>query len=156
MAKERTEAARPIRLSVRSVDRVLVEPGDEDRFLMTAREAAIACKVAQDEKGWQETFDQFLIYVQKWCQAHSDKVAACYVGIGDGSLSVLVCTKTADYDFDFEDVITDLDLDLVKQFAWCIAEVMQVPQQVREGQPSLAKAILVYGDGNRAPATGAT
>lgn len=156
MAKERTAAPRPIRLNFRSVEQVLVEPGDEDRFLITAREAARACKVAQDEKEWKETFDQFLIYLQRWCKSHKDKVAACYVGIGDGTLSIVVCTKAAEYDFDFEDVITDLDLDLVKKFPWCVAEVMQVPSSLKDGQPSLEQAIMVYGDGSRTQATGST
>jgi hypothetical protein len=44
------------------VQQVVVEPGDQDRFVMTAREAARACQAAQDEKSFQDEFERFLLY----------------------------------------------------------------------------------------------
>jgi hypothetical protein len=153
MAKERTRS-RPIHLNYRSVKQVLVEPEDQDRFMMTAKEAARACKQAEDEKGWVDRFNEFLIFLGEWCKAHSADVAAGYVDIGDGGLDILICTEGAGYREDFEDTLTDLDLDIVKKFPWCVAEVAQIPCKAKEGQMSFERAILVYGDGKRAPETG--
>lgn len=153
MAKERTKT-RPIHLTYRSVEKVLVEPDDKDRFMITARAAAIACKQAEDEKEWVEKFKQFLLYISQWCAQHDDDVSAAYVDIGDGVLDILICTTGEGYRFDLDDTLTELDLALVKEFPWCIAEVMQVPGKAKEGQMSFEKAILVYGDGKRSSEAG--
>ena len=70
----------PIYLNFRSVQQVVVEGDKEDRFMMTMREAAYACRQAQDEKEFKEQFDQFLYSVHQWCEARADKIEAGYVG----------------------------------------------------------------------------
>jgi hypothetical protein len=148
MATGRATHAGPIRLNFRSIQQVVVEPEDENRFLMTAREATRACEQAQGEKELREQFTQFMLYLHKWCEAHADEVCAAYVYPGDGFLNILVCTRGDGYRFDFDDQVTELDIDVARQFGWLRAEVMQVPESAREGQVSLEKAILVYGDGS--------
>jgi hypothetical protein len=154
MARDRAVSAGPIHLSVRSVQQVVVEPEDENRFMMTAKEAARACEQAQNEKDLREHFTQFLVYLMGWCNKHETEVHACYVYPGDGFLNVLVCTRGEEYRFDFDDAVTELDIDLTRQFDWLTAEVMQVPEGAREGHVSLEKAILVYGDGSGPRAAG--
>jgi hypothetical protein len=75
-------------------------------------------------------------------------VRATYVYPGDGFLNALVCIQGEDYRFDFDDAVTELDIDLARQFDWLTAEVMQAPEKAREGHVSLEEAILVYGDGS--------
>jgi hypothetical protein len=156
MAEERAARSRPIRIGFQSVEKVLVEPEDNDRFLITAREAARACKQAEDNKEWGENFSQFLVFLEKWAKSKKDKLDALFLDIGDGSLTVLACTPGENYDFGFDDELSELDLAIVDRFPWCIAEVMQVPTRLKESQISFEKAIQIYGDGTRTQTAGST
>jgi hypothetical protein len=148
MPTDRTTSAGPIRLNYRSVQQVVVEKADEDRFLMTAREAARACEQAQDVKELLEQFKAFLVYLRDWCEKHAADLCAAYAYPGDGFLNVLLCTKGEGYRFDLDDAVTELDIDIARQFSWLAAEVLQAPERAREGHPSIEKAIIVYGDGS--------
>lgn len=154
MAKDRTTSSEPIRLNFRNETRVVVEPADEDRFVVTVREAAQACKQAQDNKEWESQFNNFLVYLENWSESHSDTIKTVYVNVADGALNILICTGDELYNVDFDDTITELDLELVKRFHWLIAEVMQVPESVQCDRIPYEKAILVYGDGKRTQAAG--
>jgi hypothetical protein len=147
MAKDRATSSDPIRLSFRSEKRVMVEPEDEDRFFVTMREAAQACKQAQDDKQWQEKFNEFLVYLESWGEANANRLSSVLVSVGDGALNILICTPSDTYDEELDDPITALDLDLVKRFPWLVAEVMQVPSAAQGDRAPYEKAILVYGDG---------
>ncbi|MBI1901024.1 MAG: hypothetical protein HYS13_07930 [Planctomycetia bacterium] len=126
----------------------MVEPDDEDRFVVTAREAALACKQALDSIEWSKQWNDFLVRVHAWCQDHSSAVKAGYVTVGDSALNVLVCVKATDYNFDLEDELAEFDLELSQQFPLCRADVMQIPNQseLKSGLPGEA-ALVVYGDG---------
>jgi hypothetical protein len=156
MATDRVNASRPIRLTFRSEMRVVVEPDDEDRFVMTMREAALACKQVADNKAWEEAFDTFLVYLEKWSESHADKVSAVYFSVGDGALNIFVCTPSELYDIELDDIISELDIALVQKFPWLVADVLQIPGSLQGERFPLEKAILVYGDGKRAPAAGPT
>ena len=148
MVTDRALGTGPIHLNFRSIKQVVVEPEDENRFMMTAKEAARACEIAQNEKELREQFSQVLLSLKEWSEYRSSRVVATYVYPGDGFLNVLICTRGGDYDFDFDDEVTDLDIALTKQFGWLTAEVMQAPESARDGHTSLEKAICVYGDGS--------
>lgn len=147
-------ASEPIRLNFRSETRVVVEPEDNDRFVMTVKEAAQACKKAVDDKNFQDDFRQFLIHLEQWGESQAAKISAIYVNIGDGVLNVLVCTPSQAYDVDLDDTISDLDLELVDRFPWVVAEVMQVPASQCGDRSPFEKTIVVYGDGKRPPVEG--
>ena len=153
MTSDRTLSAGPIRIDFRSVQQVLVEPADENRFMMTAKEAARACELAQTDKELRAAFSELLVYLRDWC-GKQGKVEASYVFPGDGYLNILVCTHGDDYDFEFDDAVSELDIELTRQFAWLAAEVVQVPARATEGHAALEKAIIVYADGSRPPETG--
>ena len=150
MATGRTSEQRPIHLHFESTKKVFVEAEDEDRFLMTARDAARACKQFEDEKGWEDQFNRFLVRLREWCEEHADRVETACVAIGDGGLNIFIITNSPDYDFDFDDIVTELDLALAKEFTWYAAEIMQLPRTAKEGELSLQKVLVVYGDGSRA------
>jgi hypothetical protein len=134
----------PVHLDIRSVRQVIVHPEDEDRFMMTAKEAARACQQAQTEKDLREQFTQFLLYLREWCEKHTAEVRYAYAYPGDGFLNVLICTSGEGYRCEFDDAVTELDIALTQKFIWLAAEVMQAPESVRDGHISLEKAILVY------------
>lgn len=68
-----------IHLSFKSVKQITVEPADENRFMMTAKEATRACEQAQNEKEIRDSFSGVLIYLREWCIQHSETVADAYV-----------------------------------------------------------------------------
>lgn len=144
-------AAKPIHLTFRSVEQVVVEPDDNDRFVTTAAEAARACQQAQATKEFQDEFKAFLSHIHGWCTAHGKEVESGYVDIGDGGLRVNICMKSDDFDFDFDDLITELDIELAQQFPKCIAEVTQIPREVcRKLDVDAEFSLQVYGDAERA------
>jgi hypothetical protein len=148
-AKVSPVVQKPIVLTLRSIEKVLVEPDDRDRFVVTAAEAAQACKQFDDVKEWQGKFNALLDSLREWCEQQAEIVASAYVAVVDGCLIVVVGTKGEDYSFDFDDEITDLDLKLIEEYPWLIAEILHVPAQSLERHVSTEKAIQVYGDGTR-------
>ena len=145
---DNTEArVEPIRLNFESKRQVVVSPDDEDRFVTTEGEAALACKRESDDKEFKEQFLQFLTHLHDWCSRFTDVVRACYVTVGDSSLNVLICLHKKDYNFDFEDTIVDLDIEISQKFPLCIIEVLQVPNQSSLTRDLPDEALFVYGDG---------
>lgn len=152
MTEDVTTPQRPIHLNFHSVEQIVVVPDNEDRFCVTMREAAQACKRAEDEKEWQQDFNRFLVFLHQWGTDHATLADSLLVKVSDGTLNVLVCTVGEWYDTDLDDTISGLDLTLVKEFPWLVADVMQVPRSVLRGDRiPIEKAILVYGDGKRTP-----
>lgn len=149
-----TKATGVIRLDFRSEEQVLVIPDDQDRFVTTVRDAALACKHYDQFGEWKEQYNDFLTFLHEWCIKHHDKVRAGYVTIGDASLNVLVFLHSAEYDFDFENEIVELDVKLADQFPLCSAEVLQVPNQPDLTGELPDEALCVYGDGEFPSETG--
>lgn len=150
MIEDMTTSHRPIQIDFKSAEVILVVPDNEDRFLLTMKEAAQACKRAATEKEWQHDFDRFLVHLHEWGTRNASRVDSVLVKVSDGVLNVLVCTAGDWYNTDLDDMITELDLDLVKEFDWLIADVTQVPRSVLQGDRiPFEKAIRVYGDGKR-------
>ncbi len=128
------------------MQQVVVEKADEDRFMMTAKEAARACAIAQDEKELRDQFVQVILFLRDWCRQYAD-VSYCYGCPGDGHFNILICTKGEPYRHDLEDHVTELDVNLFKQFPWLRAELGQVPSSVADENVTLEKAIVIYGRG---------
>ncbi len=63
MATGQVTSAGPIHLNFQSVQQVVVHPEDENRFMMTAKEAARACELAQNAKELRDQFTQFILYL---------------------------------------------------------------------------------------------
>ncbi len=146
----------PIRLDFQSKRQVVVSPDDEDRFVTTEGEAAIACKQWSNREMFKEQFNAFLTEIHDWCEVRSAKVRSCFVSIGDSSLNILICTHGVDYDFEFDDAIVNLDVSLSEKFPLCIAELLQIPNQAALTKELPKEALWVYGDGGRTSQTSNT
>ena len=146
MSTEQAPIVGPIQLSFRSIQQVVVEQADEDRFMMTAKEAARAYALAQNEKELREQFVQVILFLREWCR-HNSEVERCYGYPGDGHFNILVCTTGAEYRHDIEDQVTQLDVNLFRQFPWLRAELVHVPSSVADKNVTLEKAIVIYGKG---------
>lgn len=140
--------AKPIRLDFTSVMQVVVTPENKDRFVTTSKEAAHACKVAEDSKAWGGEFDQFLMFVHEWCAQYAHEALKCFVGVSDEGLTVFVVTKGAEYNFGFDDAITALNLEIADKFPSISANAIQVPNVAEDNLASfvsLPHAIQVHG-----------
>lgn len=140
---------KPLRLHFKSEQRVLVVTEDEDRFMTTSREAAIACRRAQDEQEWRDEFQAFLGHIHEWCKEHADVIDRAYVGFGDEGLKVFLVTKGKDYCSDLDNAAADLDIDLGHRFPGCPAYVMHLPNRPLEALQSFfspPKAMQLYGN----------
>ncbi len=143
--KSRTEG-QIIRLTHRG-RQVIVEPDDEDRFVMTAQNAVKAC---QDSKQRQEairTFKEgFLVPLLDWCRKFLDKVQACYVAAPTTFLQVFVIGKSQKYDFDLSEELSALELKLAD--TWRVS-VLQLPATAPDDLQSFFNtegAIEVYAE----------
>jgi hypothetical protein len=146
------ENPKPIHLTYRSVEQVVVEPDDQDRFVTTVRDAARACKSAQADAEWRDQFEAFLAFIHEWCVERTEFVDASFVGVGDGELRVAICTSKNDFDFDFEEEVTELDILLAQKFPQCISEVTQFPRSILT-PADFSEAIMTYGDASAASST---
>lgn len=145
---------KPIQLHFQSTSQVTVVPDDEDRFVTTEKEAALACQQFEHSREWNRQWNDFLFHLNGWCENHKNVIEAGYVTVGDSALNVLLCLHGSDYDFSIEDEIADLDLELSEKFPLCMAEVIQIPNQP-ELRAGLQQEILaVYGDGERSSKAG--
>lgn len=117
----------PIRLDFRSTQQVLVVPDDEDRFVTTSREAALACKQHEQSKEWDQQYRAFLSRIRDWCEEHSTIVSRAYLSVARHGLRVFLVTRTRHYDFSKDALLTALDLGLAKEYPLCPATVLQIP-----------------------------
>lgn len=126
---------------------VIVEPEDEDRFVMTAQSAVMACK---DHQRYQEAiraFKQaFLQPLIEWCASHSGKVQACYVPFPSGHIQVFVIGSSPTYDFDLGRAVAALELKLFDA-GWQPVSIVLLPSAATEDLPTyfnMEGAIEVY------------
>lgn len=101
----------PIRLSARAEgQQVVVEPENQDKFVLSAQEAAIACQRHPEMKAFQEQFVELLNRLGLWLHRNPTDVDHAYVTIRDGALLFLIIRKTVPFNRGLEDQLTDLDL----------------------------------------------
>jgi len=106
---------------------VLVEPEDEDRFVMAAQSAVKACQEGhQREKAIHVFKHQFLTPLILWCQEHHEQVRACYLPAAPGGvIQVFVVGTSEKYDFALGRQLAELELRLAGS-GWKVS-VIQLP-----------------------------
>jgi len=136
----------PVRLLFQSVERLVVEPADEARFAITARDAERAFRGTESLKQFRKKFNAFLLFLHKWSVERSSKLAGVYFGFLSGA-TIAICTESTDYDFVLSREIAEMELTIVKQFPWCICDAIQLPRGTWESGYSLQDTIQIYGNG---------
>ena len=102
----------PVRLTYRDGE-VMVTPEDQDIFFISAEKATEACREAVKAEERIAAFKaKFLVPLHDWCEAHSDRVAACYLPLPAGQLHGFVVTKSARFDFSLAEEIATLEREL--------------------------------------------
>lgn len=138
---------KPIHLDFRSQETVVVVSDDEDRFVTTSSQAALACKQVEDNKEWNRQWTEFLNFLHHWCKDRSEQVKTGYVSIGDSGLNTLICLHMGQYDFSMEDDLVKLDVLLSKRFPLCVTDVLQIPNQRTLTSELFSETLIVYGNG---------
>jgi hypothetical protein len=127
---------------------VVITPQDEGRFVRESQWAASVCQSAPAAEPFVERFKtEFLPPLREWCQAHHERIRACYVPFASPHLTVFVITRAGRYDFALSDALSDLGFELFQK-NWP-AEVLQVPSGSMEDFQSFfdpSSSIQVYGD----------
>ncbi len=108
-ATKRTTALQ-IRWSVPD-GRVVLEPEDQDRFVLRFGEIIDACQKLRDEDRYIKQFNILVQRLSAWLTLRSD-VQSAYLTLRDSQLVFIAVTESAKYDADFEDELSDLDIEL--------------------------------------------
>jgi len=94
--------------------KVTVTPKNEDRFVMSVRDAAEACQMAHDRDAFVKQFEALLARLAQWLKEHADNFCEAFVTIRDSGLLFVVLRDGARFDANFEDTLTDLDLEIAQ------------------------------------------
>lgn len=128
----------PVRICFDDDQDVLVEPPDQDRFVVSSEEAVRACVtqelVDQLRRDAINKFQAVLMKVAAW-SAERPQVVQVLLGPRDHGQSLILFVTAGDqHDFDFSDEVNDLDETIYEALAGLpTLSVMTVPQGVESG-----------------------
>jgi hypothetical protein len=93
---------------------LVVEPKDQDRYMLTVSKAIAACQMDQalGLEQFQTQFKNLLLTLKNWAQERRNEIEGVYLAVRDGGLLYVVVKKQARFNPDFEDSLTDLDLKI--------------------------------------------
>lgn len=134
--------------------RVVVSTEKEDRFVMSCRRAAEACKLGNSRDVWLEELNSMLLYVREWARRNESLLEACYAAPREGQIVIFVVPRADHFDFDLSEKLTDLDLEVAEKFQACPCDLLQIPAKTPEALENfvnLKEAAHIYGDASRAP-----
>lgn len=116
----------PVIRVTQSGGQVMVEPNDEDRFVMTAQSAVRACPDRQRQEESIRLFKQeFLTPLMEWCSNNASRVRACYIPVPRGHIQVFMLGTLPRYDFGLSKDLAALELQLADK-GWNI-NILQLP-----------------------------
>jgi len=105
----------PIRLKYSDDSPIVIEPEDQDKFIMYVKEAIHACRVYDEYKELFETqLDHLKNELGKWILGHNTKIAKAFLTLRDARFFFLVVMNQHAYDRQFEDDLTNLELEIAR------------------------------------------
>ena len=106
----------PIRLLISEADRnVVVEPEDNDKFVLRVKEAIVACRVLADYKSlFEGQLDHLKNILGAWASKRKEKIHKVFLTLQDARMLFLVVTKQQTYDTQLEEELADLDLEIAQ------------------------------------------
>lgn len=132
---------------------VIVTPGDEDRFVITAQNAVEACKESHLKNQALQIFKmELLAPLNEWCTKHEQEIDSCYIPMSYRQVQVFVITKSQKYDFVLGEALSALELFFVDK-GWRIS-ILQLPKSEEEELHTffnIKESILVYAKLQAAP-----
>jgi hypothetical protein len=124
MAKAPARRA-PVRLSYRD-GQVMVTPEDQDTFFSAERAAEACREVVRLDERVARFKRRFLLPLHKWCEAHANRVSACYIPLPGRHVQVFVVTASTHFDFELAEEVAALERQLAKS-GWSVG-IAQLPQ----------------------------
>jgi len=160
MSDSTRSGIQPLHLNSGDKREVVVTPADQDRFVLSAKAAANACKSAVDreleEKEWQEYFKNFLNSIVQWADnwEFKSELSRILVAPCDAGLNLTIVTPKSGHQYQIEDSLTNLELDLFAKYPKCILRIVQLPELPTESLDAFFKvetSIQLYGDSPETP-----
>ena len=105
---------KPIQLDYRLRGKVVVTPKNQDRFVITVREAAEACNAWAYRDRFTVQWPALLERLIGWLRENDKDVKKAYLTIRDGGLFFMVIRKHTAYKRGFEDSLTRLDIEIAR------------------------------------------
>jgi len=131
----------------RSEQQITVESSDNDRFSVTEREAAHACRMDDNQKLFTREFHDFLADVRQWSQSHQEQIESTMISVGEGFLYLIFVTKFDDFDLDFNDLLIDFDAAMQEKYQWLRTELWQIAGGRPKPLEYFTRLMVVYADG---------
>jgi hypothetical protein len=154
IATERVRS--PIIRLTQAAGNVVVEPEDEDRFVVSAQQAMKACQDSHRQELAVYAFKkEFLEPLIDWCRRHKNQVQACYIPIPKGFIQVFVIGSSPKYDFDLGKELSELELRFADA-GWSVSflQIPASPEEILLGYFKMEGAIEVYAQLAAAPGQG--
>lgn len=124
---------------------VVVTPEDEDRFVVTCRDAVRAVQVHVGEKAAVEELRSMLDYVRERLTGLS-QVSACYAAPREGQIVFFVVPGQDKMDFALSESLTELDLELAEKFQVYRCEILQIPSAALGTFLDPSLKVQIYGE----------
>lgn len=95
--------------------KVVVTPENQDRFVLTIRQAAEGCEIVQRESEFRSRFKLLMDRLARWLRDHRDAVHRGYVTFGGGGkLLFVVIRSRKKFDRELTDALSDLDAQIAQ------------------------------------------
>lgn len=150
MSESKTQQTNPIHVDARGSERLVVlTPEDEDRFVQTCQWVVEASKLGTSRDVMLREWYGLLSHVKKWAEQHASLLKQCLAMQRDDQIGIFVVPAKNQYDFELSDLLTELDLELAKQFQICRCDVFQMPEKPLDDLEHLTgsgQAILIYAE----------
>ncbi len=96
----------------RKDQKIVVEPEDKDRYMITMREAVAACGAYLEELKFREQFRVLLNRCGVWINKHEKQIADAYMTIQDGGVLFLVIQEGKVRDSSLSNNLSALDIEI--------------------------------------------
>ena len=120
---------------------VVVVPENQDRYVLSLKDAIEACVGSQQQPyavfvEFQKQFQAMLDHVGAWLRQRQDKVHEAYLTVRDSDVLFLLVQKSPTYDRQIEDELTDLDLAIAQDESLGLVRlnVLAIPPAGEDGK----------------------
>lgn len=114
-AKNKTSSRHKVLNHEDKGSKVLVEPDNGDRFIMTMEDAVHACQFKEEMvKPYRAQFDLLVEHLRAWMQEHRDKIHRAFLTTRENQILFLVERNQVRYDPEFEQALAELLLKIAQ------------------------------------------
>ncbi len=104
---------KPIRLKwSQQEQKIVVEPEDEDRFVITMREAVAVCGAYLEERKFREQVSLLLSRCATWIDKNKQQIDTAYMTIQDGGILFLVIQEGKARNSSLSNDLSALDVEI--------------------------------------------